>query len=167
MIIIAVLAAFGYQSYGHNVELAFVNSGLQSQVSLLTSDKDALNLQVASMTKELGKLKCVGVWNGESCDPFPAYISNKVTSGPAPLAVTFVVKTKNSNYTVDFGDGSNTALPQPTGTECTPKDDGFCSFNVAHTYRVTADTDTTFEVKLLKDGSAATTSTVVTVTAKK
>lgn len=165
LIIIAVLAAFSYQSYAHNVELAAENSSLLSQTQTLTADKTALQSQVNDTTKRLTELECDGIWNGESCAPYPAFITNKVSSGAAPLAVSFTVKTKSPKYSMDFGDGSTT--PLTTGTNaCVPKDDGFCLFTVAHTYRVISESDTVYTVKLMQKDAVAT-STSITVTGKK
>jgi hypothetical protein len=130
LIIIVALGMGMYMSYTHNVQLAKDNADLLLQVQTLTSDKEALTLQVNSLTKEIAKINCDGVWNGDACEDYPVTITTKVASGTSPLVVSFTVKAKSSKYGVDYGDGTAgwlTGGPNPsTGGECVPKADGFC-----------------------------------------
>lgn len=170
LIIILMLGMGAYMQYMHNVQLADENSDLHSQVQTITADKEALTVRVNDLTKQLAKLECDGVWNGESCEPFPVTITTKVASGTSPLAITFNVRSKNSKYSIDYGDGTSGGIsggPNASSAgECVPKADGLCEFNIKHTYTVTSPNDTFFEVKVMKDSRTMAT-TSVTVTAKK
>lgn len=165
LIIIVVLGAFSYQSYAHNVELSGENAEIKAQVVQISAEKDSLTARVAELTKQVAEMSCDGVWNGESCDPFPVTVTTKVATGTSPFAAVFTIHAKDVNYTIDFGDGSTTT-PISTASTCTPKADGFCLLTVQHTYRNTTEADASFEAKVMR-GATSVATTPVTVTVKK
>lgn len=169
LIIILVLGLFSYQSYAHNVELAQQNSDMSTQIITLSANNDSLTARVGEITKELSRLQCDGAWNGESCDSFPVTITAQPASGTSPLIVNFVVRAKHSKYTLDFGDGMNGWLARTNTNSdagCTPKEDGFCYFNLSHTYRSSTSSVDTFEMKVKNDTAVVATSSI-TVSPKK
>jgi hypothetical protein len=170
LIVILLLGAALYISYGHNKQLAHENSDLKVQVQAITADKEALTLQVNDLAKKLAEIECDGVWDGDSCEPYPVSITARAASGTSPFSAAFTVKAKSSKYGVDYGDGTAgwlTGGPNPsTGGECVPKDDGLCEFRLTHVFKNATENDATFEVKITKDGKTSA-STVITVPAKK
>ncbi len=163
LIIIVLLAIVSYQSYAHNVQLSTENLDQRSQVSQLTADKEALSVQMNDLTKQIGKLECDGVWTGEKCDPYPVTITTKVASGTSPFVAAFTIQAKPGNYMIDFGEGTNT--PLASASSCTPKADGFCLLPAQHTYRNATESDTRFDVKVMRD--SATVATVPVTVRKK
>lgn len=170
LITIACLSAFGYMSYAHNVELSQQNSDLSKQILGLIADKDSLTARVDDLSKELARLQCDGVWNGESCAPHPISISAKVASGTSPFIASFTVRAKSAKYAIDYGDGTSGYLSgpnPPSGADCAPKEDGLCEFNLKHSYTVTSPNDMSFEVKVMRDANTVAATVPITVVAKK
>ncbi len=150
LIIIVILGAFSYQSYAHNVELSAENGGLHSRMSQLTADKDTLTTQIAESIKEIAKLKCLGVWNGEACVAPKVSIVAEPASGKSPLAVVLKVRAPHSKYAIDFGDGSATVAS--LGAECTPDIEKLCTFTIKHMYKFSNATSSTFVAKITSEG---------------
>jgi hypothetical protein len=166
LIVILLLGAAMYISYGHNKQLAHENSDLKVQVQAITADKEALTLQVNDLAKKLAEIECDGVWNGTSCDPYPVTIEAKAASGTSPFTASFTVKAKSSRYEVDYSDGSAVSPLSAATGDCVPKADGLCEFKLSHVFKNTTENDATFEVKISKGGKASA-SMVVTVSGKK
>ena len=162
LIIIAVLAAFSYQSYAHNVELAALNTDLHNQVQTVTSDKTTLTGQVTDLTKQIAQLKCAGMWTGESCVTPTVTIKSEPSSGPSPLAIELKVHAKSAEYAVSFGDGASGTI---SGGACSQETDGLCTFALKHTYKLVGGKDSQYIVQV-KQGATAVASTTVSVSAK-